>query len=539
MIYVFGPPSEPSRFRLDENGKMLFRGDRPISIARKPFEALLLFVRKPHILLSTEELRRQLWRDYTVGDASIAQIISILRKILGDPSAFHLKRGIGYGFGWLVGVHEMIPSSSGTVRPRVQSPRLVEAHNGLRVFLCHASQDKTNVREIHRRLREDGMQPWLDEEDLVPGQDWQLEIPKAVRSADVVLVCLSKFSVSKEGYLQKEIRLALDAADEKPDGMIFLIPVKLEECELPDRLRKWQWLDYFKPSGHGQLLRALQARHASQGPIGRPEGSTVSPTESERSNKSRERWSALRAKSTEDTREIMARYFAEHDFLKADGIVPREGVASIFVGPGVTSLSIVDAILDWVNHRQQEFFDLSWHTVNSLVTSQVHAYATKHPSMKRATSLSLFPGQVDPEIGCVSGPETIAYAQTLKKKFSYLLIGLESFDLESGEAYCHIDRKAEILQACATMAATRKCLFVIPRAFRAEGTLAFTFDELAIKTRAVSIYTVSSKHDDFIERQFKRFTSQAPTGDFPPAVTLTIVTADGTSARVINAESNA
>ena len=36
-----------------------------------------------------------------------------------------------------------------------------------RIFLCHASEDKPQVREVYRHLQEEGFQPWLDEEDLV------------------------------------------------------------------------------------------------------------------------------------------------------------------------------------------------------------------------------------------------------------------------------------------------------------------------------------------------------------------------------------
>ena len=118
--------------------------------------------------------------------------------------------------------------------------------SGLKVFLCHASSDKPAVRELYRRLCADGFAPWLDEEDLLPGQDWQYEIPKAVRQSDVVIVCLSRSPATK-GYVQKEIKFALDAADEKPEGTIFLIPLKLEECDVPDRLSRWQWVNLFRP----------------------------------------------------------------------------------------------------------------------------------------------------------------------------------------------------------------------------------------------------------------------------------------------------
>ena len=82
----------------------------------------------------------------------------------------------------------------------------------LRVFLSHSSRDKPAVRDLYQRLAaEEWIAPWLDEVDLLPGQDWVFEIQKAVREADVVLVCLSRGSISGAGFVQKELRLALVA----------------------------------------------------------------------------------------------------------------------------------------------------------------------------------------------------------------------------------------------------------------------------------------------------------------------------------------
>ena len=101
----------------------------------------------------------------------------------------------------------------------------------LRVFLCHASQDKPIVRELYQRLLAEGwIDPWLDEEKLLPGQDWDLEIYKATRDADSIIICLSSTSVAKEGYVNKEIRRALDIAGEKPEGAIYVIPLRLDNC---------------------------------------------------------------------------------------------------------------------------------------------------------------------------------------------------------------------------------------------------------------------------------------------------------------------
>lgn len=144
----------------------------------------------------------------------------------------------------------------------------------LRVFLCHASGDKPAVRDLCARLRREGFAPWLDEEDLLPGQRWQEEIPKAVRAADVVLICLSNRSVNKEGYVQKEIKFALDVAEEKPEGIIYLIPLRLEDCAVPERLSAWQWVDLFASNGYTRLAEALRARERSIRPVVPPDPTT-------------------------------------------------------------------------------------------------------------------------------------------------------------------------------------------------------------------------------------------------------------------------
>jgi tetratricopeptide (TPR) repeat protein len=86
-----------------------------------------------------------------------------------------------------------------------------------------------------------------------------LEIRKAVREADVVVVCLSK-QFNQAGFRQKEVRLALDTAMEKPEGEIFIIPARLEECDTLESLRKWHWVDLFDDDGYDKLAQALSLR---------------------------------------------------------------------------------------------------------------------------------------------------------------------------------------------------------------------------------------------------------------------------------------
>jgi TIR domain len=129
----------------------------------------------------------------------------------------------------------------------------------LRIFLCHGKEDTAIVRELYHQLNSDGFEAWLDEEDILPGQKWQIEIPKAVKTSDIVLVCLSNTSINKAGYVQREIKFALDIADNLPDSSIFIMPLLLEECAIPERLSKLATVDLFLPDGFEKLTKALQA----------------------------------------------------------------------------------------------------------------------------------------------------------------------------------------------------------------------------------------------------------------------------------------
>jgi len=132
----------------------------------------------------------------------------------------------------------------------------------LRVFLCHASQDKAKVRELYHRLRSEGwIAPWLDEEELLPGQDFDLEIYRAIRDTDAIIICLSTLSVAREGYVNREIRRALEIAQEKAEGAIYIIPLRFDDCNPSfEQLRKLHWVDYFTPNAHESLIKSLRAR---------------------------------------------------------------------------------------------------------------------------------------------------------------------------------------------------------------------------------------------------------------------------------------
>ena len=76
----------------------------------------------------------------------------------------------------------------------------------LKVFLCHAHADRDPVHRLYTSRIQDGVNAWFDKAKLLPGQDWELEICKAVCEVDVVVVCLSK-QFNQAGFRPKEMQL--------------------------------------------------------------------------------------------------------------------------------------------------------------------------------------------------------------------------------------------------------------------------------------------------------------------------------------------
>lgn len=131
----------------------------------------------------------------------------------------------------------------------------------LLIFLSYASEDNSEVIKLFNRLKKDGFEPWMDKDRLLPGQDWQLEIERALRKSDAVILCFSQNSVLKESFVQREFKRALEYQEEKPEGEIFVIPIRLDDTNMPGFVSKHQWVDI--PAQYSKLKMALEKRQKS------------------------------------------------------------------------------------------------------------------------------------------------------------------------------------------------------------------------------------------------------------------------------------
>jgi hypothetical protein len=131
-----------------------------------------------------------------------------------------------------------------------------------KVFISYASEDFEIANKLFTFLEESGLDPWLDKKKILPGQNWEEQIIRALKSADFIIILLSTNSVTKRGYVQKEFRRAIDFFEEKLDSDIYIIPFKLDNCVVPEKFGKLQWVDFGDADCYQKLALSLNEQRA-------------------------------------------------------------------------------------------------------------------------------------------------------------------------------------------------------------------------------------------------------------------------------------
>ena len=126
-----------------------------------------------------------------------------------------------------------------------------------KIFVSYATPDLDMARALVSFLKSAGVKTWFDKDDLLAGQDWDAEIAREIRECAIVLVCLSSKAIPRRGYFHKEMRTALDVAMTIPPKQLYVMPFKLDQCEIPDELARYHVADLFEENGAEILLKSL------------------------------------------------------------------------------------------------------------------------------------------------------------------------------------------------------------------------------------------------------------------------------------------
>ena len=112
------------------------------------------------------------------------------------------------------------------------------------VFISYAREDSSTAERLYMDLRRHEINAWIDTKSLLPGENWHKTVGKVIKSASFFVLLISKNSVSKRGFVQREIKQALKVLEEFPTDQIFLIPVKLDHTEpIDEELQALNWVD--------------------------------------------------------------------------------------------------------------------------------------------------------------------------------------------------------------------------------------------------------------------------------------------------------
>jgi len=178
-------------------------------------------------------------------ETSTSDVAQLVRQCLEEGASVDIDG---------LGVFE--PGPNGTFRFR--------AHKRPRVFVAYVEEDIVAARRLYRDLVSRGFDAWLDKEKLLPGQNWPRAIEEAIRVADYVVTCFSQQSVAKRGTFHAELRYALDCATRAPLDGVFLVPVRIDECCVPEIIsNQTQYVDLF-PDWNAGLRRVLMAIRRDQ-----------------------------------------------------------------------------------------------------------------------------------------------------------------------------------------------------------------------------------------------------------------------------------
>lgn len=126
------------------------------------------------------------------------------------------------------------------------------------VFISYANADQQRVIPFFESLEKDGFNVWLDCKKLKPGQNWDFEIKRALEKSSLVIAFLSETSIGRRGYVQRELKAALDKLNEKLIDDIYIIPILLDEhLSIPEQLKGIQCIPANKPDCLQQVKDAL------------------------------------------------------------------------------------------------------------------------------------------------------------------------------------------------------------------------------------------------------------------------------------------
>ncbi len=139
-------------------------------------------------------------------------------------------------------------------------------YSGSVVFIAYAEDGSETAERMYQILKDVGLNPWMDE-DILPGETISHQVRKVIKESAFFLALLSKKALSERSALQRQLKYALKKSEENPENKIFIIPVRLDDCQVENEfLEDIQPLDLFQDPEQEleKLLRVLTSQSESE-----------------------------------------------------------------------------------------------------------------------------------------------------------------------------------------------------------------------------------------------------------------------------------
>lgn len=223
-----------------------------------------------------------------------------------------------------------------------------------RIFFCYARTDSEFVLRLAKHLRSTGASIWIDQLDVPAGQRWDRVTQQALETSERLLVILSPQSIASENVMD-EVNYALEEKKE-------VLPILYRECDVPYRLRRFQYIDFTKNYDYGiaKLLKLLNIEERYK---------TSEPSESEK--------------------QVAENIEKPSDYMKAD---PKKIFAAsskkMYIGITVLAVLIISLLLYWsknlttlspaeiasANSGAITYIEVSWKLFDPRTDSMVFQY---------------------------------------------------------------------------------------------------------------------------------------------------------------------
>lgn len=127
-----------------------------------------------------------------------------------------------------------------------------------RIFIIYNHKDMNSAHELVKKLRDAGYNPWWDQEEIVPGQRIVDSVSNGLLSSAVALLLVSKNLDYEKGILAVELKTALATMRSKDESFSPVIPIRLDDSEVPSMLAGVQWLDFKEEGDFERLDKSLK-----------------------------------------------------------------------------------------------------------------------------------------------------------------------------------------------------------------------------------------------------------------------------------------